>query len=132
MVVFILIQNNKVLDRSITPNFLRLNKLDAYAGFKIAIGRVSQTGGRKIVGIVADVAPLSGAKTWRISSDIDGLYRLIGAAECPAALVTRRLGVMHRAGQFSDSADLPMRVVLTAFGPVTPLSVEDVTEALVP
>jgi hypothetical protein len=130
--VFILIQNNKVLDRSITPNFLRIGKLDAYAGFKIAIGCINETGGREIVGIVADVGPLSGAKTWRISSPQDGLYRLVGVTDSPVELVTRRLGVMQGAGQFCDLTDLPVRVVLTAFGPVTPLSVEDVTEALVP
>ncbi len=130
--VFILIQDNKVIDRCITPNFLRSEKLDAYAGFKIAIGRVSDTGGREIVGVVADVGPLSGAKTWRISSDMDGMYRLIGAAECPAMLVTNRLGVMQGAGKFCNLADLPMRVVITAFGPTTPMSTEDVVEAIVP
>ena len=130
--VFILIQNNRMLGRDILPEFLRTEKLDAYAGFKIAIGRVNGRGKRAIAGVVADVAPLSGAKTWRISSDADGLCRLIGASMCPAELVIKRLDTMHRAGKFSDLANLPMRIVLTTFGPTTPLSVEDVAESLVP
>ena len=130
--VFILIQDNKVLDRSITPNFLRPGKLDAYAGFRIAIGRINETGGREVVGIVADVGPLSGAKTWRITSPQDGTYRLVGVTDSPLELVTRRLGVMQGAGQFIDLSDLPERVVLTALGPITPRSTEDVIEAIVP
>ncbi len=130
--LFILIQNNRVLDYAIMPRFLRIEKLDVYAGFKIAIGRISEWGEREIAGVVVDVAPLSGAKTWRISSDADGLYRLIGASVCPAELVTKRLGVMQGAGKFSDLANLPMRIVLTAFGPTTPLSVENVVKSLVP
>lgn len=132
MTLFVLIQDNKVLDKAITPNFLRIDKLDAYAGFKIAIGCINEWGEREIAGVVADVGLLSGAKTWRISSPTDGLYRLIGAAMNPAELVTNRLGVLQGSGEFSDLDNLPMRVVLTAFGPTTPMSTEDVVEALVP
>lgn len=132
VIVFILIQDNKVLSRGITPAALNVTKLDAYAGFKIAIGRIKETDEREIAGVIADVGPLSGAKTWRISSDVDGLYRLVGAGGCPAELVTNRLGVLFGAGKFSDLSDLPMCVVLTAFGPTTPLAVENVAEAIVP
>ena len=124
--LFILIQNDRVIDRAIKPSFLRTKQLDAYAGFKIAIGRIKQDGARSIAGVVADVGPLSGAKTWRISSEADGIYRLVGATRCPAELVVNRLSGMHRNGKFNDLDSLPMRVVLTTFGPTTPLSVEDV------
>lgn len=132
MILFILIQNSKVIDRAITPNFLRLGGLDAYAGFQVAIGHINMRGEKAIVGVVANVAPLSGAKTWRISSDADGLYRLVGAGGCPAKLVIERLKVMQKGGKFDDLSNLPMRVVLTTVGPTTPLSTEDVSELLVP
>jgi hypothetical protein len=130
--MFILIQNDKVLSTAITPTFLRIEKLDAYAGFKIAIGCINDWGEREIVGIAASVAPLSGAKAWRVSSYQDGMYRLINTAICPGTFVIRRLGAMQGAGQFIDLTDLPEQVVLTASGAVTPLSTEDVVEALVP
>jgi hypothetical protein len=113
VIMFILIQDDVVLDRARAPDALDLSSLDPFAGFKIAIGKVGKAGKREVAGVVADVSPLSDAATWRISSPMDGMYRLIGAAGCPAELVTHRLRVMAGDRQFHNLEQLPTRVVLT-------------------
>lgn len=132
--LFILLQGNKVIDQAITPSYLYTDRLDVYAGFKIAIGYINEWDKKVVMGVVADVTPLRDAKNWRISSDIDGMYRLINAAGCPAALVVKRLDNLRAAKKFSNLTKLPMRVVLTASlcQQALPLAVNNVVEAFVP
>lgn len=109
---FLLTQGNKVLDCADRPEQLSLDGLDQYAGFKIAIGyRHDAT--PTIIGIAADVAPLAGCVTWRITSNQDGQYRLINSSGCPARLVKRRLRVMFQHGWFDNLEQLPLPVVIT-------------------
>lgn len=110
---FLLTQGDKVLGHADRPEQLSLADLDQYAGFKIALG-YNGADGREIIGIVADVAPLSGCTTWRISSVQDGLHRLINSSGCPARLVRRRLRVMFKQGWFDNLHQLPLPVVITA------------------
>ena len=83
---------------------------DIFAGFKIFIGCVNEFGVREIVGIVAEVLPLKGCKTWRITSKIDGYNRLVGPTGAPAELVASRLGGAMGRGDFDDLANLPAPV----------------------
>jgi hypothetical protein len=108
---FLLTQGDKVLDHADRPEQLNLDDLDQFAGFKVALGYRGKA--RKIIGIAADVAPLSGCATWRISSAQDGLHRLINSGGCPARLVKRRLRVMFQHGWYDDLTQLPLPVVLT-------------------
>lgn len=109
---FLLTQGDKVLDNADRPEQLNLTDLDPYAGFKIAIGYKGH-GSHRIIGIAADVAPLSGCITWRITSNQDGSYRLINSAGCPAQLIKTRLRVMFHHGWFDNLHNLPLPVMLT-------------------
>jgi len=110
---FLLIQNDQVVDWTNAPDHLTFGGLDAFAGFKIAVAHVNEFGDKEVIGLAADVAPLSGCTTWRITSNQDGQYRLINSGGCPAELVRRRLRVMFEQGWFEDLANLPLPVVIT-------------------
>lgn len=104
---FLLIQGHKVLDHADRPEQLNLDGFNPYAGFKIAVGYRHH-----VIGIAADVAPLSGCVTWRITSNQDGYHRLINSAGCPTRLVKRRLRVMFHHGWFDDLDNLPLPVAI--------------------
>jgi hypothetical protein len=108
---FLLIQDG-VVDYSENPGNLAYSFVDAFAGFQVAIGCVNEFGEREIIGIVADVAPVSGCNTWRVSSYQDGYNRLVGATGSPAAHVRVRLGVLYENGYFADLCNLPQPVTV--------------------
>jgi len=118
---FLLIQNG-VVDCSENPGNLAYSFVDAFAGFQVAVGCVNEFGEREIVGIVADVVPVSGCNTWRISSHQDGYNRLIGAAGSPAAHVRVRLGVLYKNGYFVDLCNLPQPVMVMPGEPAQALT----------
>lgn len=111
--IFLLIQDGKMRDHAICPQYLSTNRIDQYAGFKVAIGCQIGSGEQEVVGVIADVAPLSGSTCWRISSIQDGQYRLINSGTPPALLVKTRLRVMYEQGWFDDLANLPLPVTIT-------------------
>jgi hypothetical protein len=108
---FLLIQDG-VVDVSDNPATLTYSFIDAFAGFKVAIGCVNEFDQHEIIGIVADVSPVAGCNTWRVSSAQDGYNRLVGAAGSPASHVRVRLGVMYENGDFADLCRLPQPVTV--------------------
>jgi hypothetical protein len=110
---FLLIQDDHVVDWDTNPGHLSLAGLDALAGFKIAVAHVNEFGDKEVIGIAADVAPLYGCATWRISSNQDGMHRLVNSGGCPARLARRRLRVMFTQGWYGDLCQLPLPVVIT-------------------
>lgn len=65
---FLLIQYGVVLTvDSLLGELQHTLQLKQWRGFKIAIGYADKGGKRHIAGIVADVAPLWGTKTWSVS-----------------------------------------------------------------
>lgn len=109
---FILIQNDQVLDHADDPMQLSTTSFDEYAGFKIAVGCLNNWSDCEIIGIAADVAPLP-STAWRISSNQDGMRRLINSATNPLWLVLERLRVMFDQGWFDDLHHLPTPVIIT-------------------
>lgn len=83
---------------------------DIFAGFKVAVGCVNEFGAREVIGVVADVQPLRGARTWFITSKQDGYNRHVGSTGSPDVLVANRLTVMLDDGDFDDLVNLPAPV----------------------
>lgn len=110
-VQFLLIQDGLV-DHSDRPDNLMFSLVDPYAGFKVVVGCVNEFKEREVVGAVAEVAPVEGCNTWRVSSIMDGYNRLVGAAGSPASFVRVRLGVMYQNGDFEDLCRLPSPVTV--------------------
>lgn len=89
--IYLLIQGDVVVDRCLIINYLRTERIAEYAGFKIAVGYVDATGKRHVAGVLADVAPLVGCKTWQISGK-DWGGRVINAESLrPAAFIKYEL-----------------------------------------
>jgi len=65
--MFLLIQDDVIVDRAGYIGMLRFHKISEYSGFKIAIGFTDFEDIRYIAGVLADVAPLIGSKYWCIS-----------------------------------------------------------------
>jgi len=112
-VYFLLIQDDHVVDWDTNPAHLSLAELDAFAGFKVAVAHVNEFGDKEVVGIAADVLPLADCVTWRITSNQDGMHRLVNSAGCPARLARHRLRAMFAQGWFKDLCQLPLPVVIT-------------------
>lgn len=108
---FLLIQDG-IVDCAECPANLAFSFIDAWIGFKVAVGCINEFGEHEIVGIVADVSRVIGCNTWRVSSSQDGYRRLIGATGSPASFVRARLDVMYRNGDFADLCQLPPAVLI--------------------
>jgi len=113
---FLLIQDG-IIDCAECPANLAFSFIDAWIGFKVAVGCINEFGEHEIVGIVADVSRVIDCNTWRVSSSQDGYRRLIGATGSPASFVRTRLDTMHRNGDFADLCQLPPAVLVTPNAP---------------
>lgn len=106
--VLLLIQGDKVVDRSLRPEYLHTEKIDEYAGFKVALGYAdTETGLKKVVAVLADVAPLDACDYWRISSEYYDNVVIGGSDYRPAAFVKYSLRDLTSTGRLRYPPNLP-------------------------
>lgn len=109
--MFLLIQDN-VLGVSKVPMRLPFQDLDLTRKWQVVIGTVNEFGNQEIVGLAAEVYPKIDTTCWRISSPIDGDFRLIGTTGAMSDLIYKRLEVLFCKGQYDDVCNLPMPITL--------------------
>jgi len=110
-VCFLLVQG-EVIDVCERPDKLNFAFVDMVSGFQVAIACVNELGDREVIGVVAEVRPMVGCTAWRISSELDGHRRLVGAAGEMRGLLRKRLCVYWRHRVFSDLCQLPARILI--------------------
>ena len=108
---FLLIQEG-IVDCAPRPDTLAYAYIDDTSDFQVAIGCVNEHDEREIIGIVAEAHPVEGAKTWRVSSELDGCNRMVGIAGLMKDFVKKRLRVYWHKGRFSDLCQLPQPVLI--------------------
>jgi hypothetical protein len=109
--MFILIQGD-VVDEAATPSFLRFDRLNEDRDFQVAVGCINDDGKKEIHGVVANSIPRPDANSYRVSSEIDGHGRRVGASLPSSELIRQRLSVYWQKGRFSDLTTLPQTVVV--------------------
>lgn len=109
---FLLIQNDKILGVSPTCRNLPYNQLNQAQNWVIVIGTISKAGKPEIVETVAKAYPKPGKPCYRVSSPLDGVGRLVGAAMSIVGLITQRLSVLTHNGYYNDLAALPPTIVV--------------------
>jgi hypothetical protein len=107
VVVYLLIQGDKVVDHCLALNCLRVGDIDSYTGFKIAVGIQTEWGEKEIIGVLADVAPLFGYNTWHITPSLGGGSYDMTTNDAPSNAVKHRLRLAMERGAFDDLANLP-------------------------
>jgi hypothetical protein len=80
--------------------------------FQVAVGCINDDGKKEIHGVVANSIPRPGADSYRVSSEIDGRGRRVGASLPSSELIRQRLSVYWQKGRFSDLTTLPQTVVV--------------------
>jgi hypothetical protein len=108
---FILIQEG-IVDIANSPAALAFSFLDVFAPFKVAIGCVNEFNKAEIVGIVAEGRPTESCNVWYISSELDGLNRMVGITGRMSDFVRGRLCNYYQSGKFSDLCNLPQMVTI--------------------
>jgi len=111
--IFLLIQDDVIVDRAMFVSFLHTNKIAEYAGFKIAVGYI-QGGKRWVAGLLADVAPLIGQHYWRISSEDYDNISVEGEQYSPGNFVMYYLRAYHAEGRLADPHNLPQTFKIAA------------------
>jgi hypothetical protein len=109
--MFVLIQGD-VVDEAATPSFLRFDRVNENKDFQVAVGCINESGKKEIHGVVANSIPRPGATSYRISSEIDGQGRRIGASLPAAEIMRQRLSVYWQKGRFADLSNLPQIIVV--------------------
>ncbi len=110
-VCFLLVQG-EVIDVCERPDKLNFSFVDTVNGFKVAIACTNELGEREVIGIVAEVRPMLGCSAWRISSELDGHRRLVGAAGEVRDFLRKRLCTYWRHRVFSDLCQLPTPILI--------------------
>ena len=111
--IFLLIQDNVVVDRSFFVRTIHFEAIAEYAGFKVAVGYIGDGSKRRIVGVLADVAPLIGQEYWHISSE-DYAGVIDGGDYSPTGFVRCALRDLSTGGRLSDLNNLPQTLTITA------------------
>ena len=108
---FLLIQG-EIIDACERPDKLNFAFVDKVSGFKVAIACINELGSREVIGVVAEVRPMLGCTAWRISSELDGYRRLVGAAGEMRGLLRKRLCTYWRHRLFDDLCQLPQLILI--------------------
>lgn len=87
--------------------------LDEDRDWQLLMGIINEFGKPEIIGTVVEIYPAPNKPCWRISSPLDGKYRLVGATGTLVGLVIDRLRVMFRGGVYTgDLLNLPETIVV--------------------
>lgn len=109
---FVLVQDD-VLCVSEYLSGMKWHLLDQNKDWKLLMGVVNEFGKPEIVGTVVEAYPAPDKPCWRVSSQMDGKYRLVGATGTLVGLVMNRLGVQFRGGIYTgDVLNLPETIVV--------------------
>jgi len=90
---FILVQNDVTRDIADTPAELDYSLCDDARGWSVCVGETC----------VAKVHPCRGCRTWLVTSEQDGYKRPVGALDCAADYIERRLSALYLNDRFEGS-----------------------------
>ncbi len=110
-VCFLLVQG-EVIDVCEKPDKLNFAFVDEVSGFQVAIACTNEFGEQEVIGIVAEMLPMLGCTTWRVSSEIDGHRRMVGVAGSMKDFIQKRLRAYRRLRLFADLCQLPAQILI--------------------
>lgn len=113
--LYILIVGDRILGVDITPMQLPFEEIPADTSFTVAVGVKNEFGKREIIGTIADYKHIDGATVSRITSPLDGNYRLVGLVDNAPEFIKERLRIMFRSRMITDVACLRTIVVVDGF-----------------